>query len=305
MIKLLSIYAVLAVVLCPPFTNACVKSNPPPVDLNSYYASANGLTGDGLKGALNTIINDHTAFDYSPCVWEILKEADQDPDNTNNVIGIYTRRSIPKSDQDSGGNTPDYWNREHLWPNSKGFRSRDQHAYRDAHHLRASDKSVNDDRANNDFANGGIADTECTECKEGNGTWEAPDVVKGDIARAMFYMVVRYEGNDTSGVPDLELVDRLTTTGEARMGQLCELVDWHLNDPVSAEEQLRNEIVYSWQANRNPFIDHPEYVLSVWGPECGIQPVVEDEDVPTLPEWGVILLGTMLLIVVFRTRQQA
>jgi len=90
-------------------------------------------------------------------------------------------------------------------------------------HLRAADRSVNSDRSNNDFANGGEQDDECTECREGAGTREAQDRVRGDVARMLFYMATRYEGNDSSNTPDLELVDRLTHTGEPHIGKLCTL----------------------------------------------------------------------------------
>ena len=88
----------------------------------------------------------------------------------------------------------------------------------------------------------------------------------------MFYLVVRYEGNDQSGTPDLELVDRLTHTGEPHFGKLCTLVAWHGLDPVSPEERRRNDVVHSWQGNRNPFVDHPEFVQAIWGEECGAGP---------------------------------
>ena len=96
--------------------------------------------------------------------------------------------------------------------------------------------------------------------------------MKGDAARMVFYMAVRYEGNDQSDTPDLELVDRLTDTGEPHFGKLCTLVTWSSQDPVSPDERRRNDVVYSWQGNRNPFIDHPEFVPLIWGEECGMGP---------------------------------
>lgn len=250
----------------------CQRTIHSPVDLRTYYASVTGKSGDALKSALNNIVKGHRKFSYTPCVWDILMEADQDPADSNNVIAFYTGRSIPKSRRDRGGSDQDAWNREHIWAKSHGFPSRGQHAYTDAHHLRAADKSVNSDRSNNDFANGGTPDTECTECREGDGTWEAPDRVKGDTARMMFYMVVRYEGNDSSRTPDLELVDRKTTSRQPQFGKLCTLVEWHMADPVSAAERRRNDVVHSWQGNRNPFIDHPEFVQAIWGEACGVLP---------------------------------
>ena len=247
----------------------CRKVEHDPVDLSAYYADTAGRTGEELKSALNEIIRGHKSYSYTPCVWAILEKADQDPANSGNIVAFYTGRSIPKSRRDRGGHDQDAWNREHIWSKSKGFPRKSQDAYTDAHHLRAADKSVNTDRSNNDFADGGEPDNECTGCREGDGTWEPPDSVKGDTARMMFYMVVRYEGNDNSRTPDLELVDRLTHRGEPHFGKVCTLVDWHQRDPVSAEERSRNDVVHSWQGNRNPFIDHPEFVQAIWGEECG------------------------------------
>jgi|GEM_PF-2126847 len=276
--------------------SACEKPVFTPLDLNTYYALAQGKSGEELKAALNATIKAHTFQTYS-CIWTILEEADGDPNNSANVIGFYTGRSIPKLDRDQGGNTPDAWNREHIWANSKGFPDRDMFAYSDAHHLRATDKSVNADRASNDFAYGGTPHVECIECKLGNGTWEVPDRVKGDTARMMFYMAVRYEGSDNSNSPDLELVDRLTTTGEPFSGKLCDLMQWHSQDPVSAEEQFRNDVVYRWQGNRNPFIDHPEYAVAIWGQSCAT--MVDGSPAPVMPLWSLLILTTLLLLMLW------
>jgi hypothetical protein len=83
----------------------------------------------------------------------------------------------------------------------------------------------------------------------------------------LFYMAVRYEGTD--GEPDLELVDAVNTmslneTGKGFHGRLSALLDWHHADPVDSFERTRNEIIYSFQGNRNPFIDHPEFVERLW-----------------------------------------
>lgn len=278
---------------------ACAKPSVPAFDSATYYAPATGLSGAALKSALHDIIAGHIVQTYT-CTWDVLKEADQDPANPNNVIDLYSRRSIPKTDQDTGGNTPNAWNREHVWANSHGFPASSYHAYTDTHHLYAADKSINADRDNDDFAYGGVPNAECTACKEDSvlHTWEAPNVVKGDIARAMFYMATRYAGGGgDGGTPDLELVDRLTNNGEPYFGDLCDLVAWHLADPVSAAELRRNAVIYSWQGNRNPFVDHPEHVVSIWGPSCGIavppDPAQDGGDVP-LPVWALVLLGVAL-----------
>ncbi len=256
---------------------ACVKTSDELIPVNKYYAGTEKLFATDLHKALNNIIKGHKAFKYSPCLWSILKESDVDPRNTNNVIGFYTRRSIKKSRQVSGRGNSNDWNREHIWAKSHGFKSRNQFAHTDAHHIRATDVSVNADRGNRDFANGGKPNKECQQCKMATlsngaaGTWESPDVVKGDTARMMFYMAVRYDGNDKSQTPDLVLVDSTTKVGEPRFGQLCTLLAWHKRDPVSSEERLRNEVIYKWQGNRNPFIDHPEFADLIWAGKCGLK----------------------------------
>jgi|GEM_PF-826308 len=224
-----------------------------------YYDDASGLTGDALKTALHNIIDDHTEGSYA-LLWEILPESDEDPNNKDNFILLYTGRSIPKATSAY----PDY-NREHVWAKSHGNFGTTAPAGTDAHHLRPSDVSVNSSRGNKDFDNGGSYHSEATECKWDSDSWEPRDAVKGDVARMMFYMVVRYEG-DVSGEPDLELVDYITgSTSSPIFGKLSTLLEWHNNDPVDDIERHRNEVVYSYQKNANPFIDHPEYVAQIWG----------------------------------------
>ena len=163
--------ALIALALCGEAFAACEKQTHPPVDVDAYYQSAAGRSGEQLKATLNQIIRDHKRYTYTPCLWSILKEADEDPTNADNIIAIYTGRSIPKSRQDRGTGDQDAWNREHIWAKSKGFPRSSQHAYTDAHHIVAADRSVNSDRSNYDFANGGEPDTECTQCREGDRTW--------------------------------------------------------------------------------------------------------------------------------------
>lgn len=209
------------------------------------------------------------------------READEDIVNSNNVIGFYSRRSIPKSMQDNGSNGNDAWNREHVWANSHGFPSSGQHGYTDAHHLRATDKSVNAARGNKDFDWGGSPQGECSECLTDGDSWQPGDDQLGDVARMMLYMVVRYEGSDSSGTPDLELVNQSTSPGQTLHGRLDTLLEWHSLDPVSDEERLRNDVIYEWQGNRNPFIDHPEYVVRIWG------------GAPPPPAWDYTTSGTL------------
>lgn len=232
-------------------------------EMDSYYSSASGMSGDELKAALHEIINDHTKFSYS-AVWDALSELDEDPNNSDNVILIYTRDSRPKEDHGTGS---DDWNREHMWPKSHGFPTESWPAYTDLHHLRPADVTVNSARGTKDFDDGGDLHHEATLVHTDTDSWEPPAEVKGDIARAMFYMAVRYEG-DRSNEPDLELVeDPAETSSEfSNLAKLSTLLEWNEQDPVSSEEINRNNKVYElYQGNRNPFIDHPEWVDSIFG----------------------------------------
>ena len=238
----------------------------------AYYDLAEGLNGSELKAALHNIISDHIRYPYtssSTDVWDILKETDEDPDSSDNVILIYTGRSQAKTA--NSGETSDtesnLWNREHIWSKSHGFPDEIDTAYTDCHHLRPADESVNSSRSELDFDNGGNQHVEATECYYDSDSWEPRDAVKGDVARMMFYMVVRYDPgyHSDNSLYDLELVDAVgTATYQPTFGKLSTLLQWHLQDPVDAFEQNRNEVVYGYQGNRNPFIDHPEWAHSIF-----------------------------------------
>lgn len=238
-----------------------------------YYDVAEGKTKEELKAALNDIIKGHTEFPYtssSTDTWDILKETDRDPANNANVIGIYSGFSMNGAleyDNAKG------WSREHVWAKSRGDFGTDRGAGTDVHHLRAEDVSTNSARSNRNFNN------DCdTQYVDGDGTtnsyscsnefsWEPPTEVKGDIARMLFYMATRYEGEN--GEPDLELTEVLqSNTSKAPLhAKLSVLLVWHEEDPVNETERSRNDIIYGYQKNRNPFIDHPEYVDLIWGEE--------------------------------------
>ena len=171
----------------------------PTTPTDDYYATASGKTGDALKTALHNIIDDHTEISYSN-VWAALRVTDEDPQNSNNVILLYTGRSQGKYTNGSGIND---WNREHVWAKSHGDFGTSMGAGTDLHHLRPTDASVNSSRSNLDFDNGGKQHSEATGNYYDSDSWEPRDSVKGDVARMLFYMAVRYEGD--SGELDLEL----------------------------------------------------------------------------------------------------
>ena len=250
-----------------------------------YYQEANGKSSEQLKEALHQIISNHTVFPYtssSTDTWDILQLSDQDPENHDNMILVYTGRSQDKGYRDGSGNYSQYengngtqnnsWNREHVWPKSHGFPDEDDNAYTDVHNLKPSDRSVNSSRGTKDYDYGGSQHSEASDCLTDSDSWEPSDFVKGDIARILFYMVVRYDpGYDHNNNSfDLELVD-YTTPGnnDPILGKLSSLIQWHFDDPVDDFEINRNEVIFGFQQNRNPFIDHPNLVNFLWGENIG------------------------------------
>jgi endonuclease I len=226
---------------------------------STYYASAVGKTGSALHTELHRIISSGvTTLSYDQ-VWTALKDTDQDPANSNNVIEIYSGRSIAKS---LNGGDPDDWNREHVWAKSHGDFGTANGPGTDVHHLRPEDVTVNSDRGNLDFDNGGSPYANAPGNFKDSDSWQPRDAVKGDVARMLFYMAVRYESGDQL---DLELRDAVNTGGTPYMGKLSVLKQWSQQDPPDAFEKRRNQVIFDkYQHNRNPFIDHPEWVSSIW-----------------------------------------
>ncbi|MEJ2406614.1 MAG: endonuclease [Candidatus Thiodiazotropha sp.] len=234
---------------------------------DSYYADAIGQTGITLMAALTEAASRHQVHLSYSQVWEALKYTDEDPSNPNNVLLIYTGRSQAKTYNASGNGDPDAWNREHTWPKSHGFPDSRDWAYTDIHQLRPADVSVNSTRGNKDFDTGGSEISEAPGNYTDVDSFEPRDAVKGDIARMMFYMDIRYNGQSNTGTDDLNLVDYSGTSG-ANLGDLCTLFQWHNQDPVSAQEVARHARIVERQGNRNPFVDNPAWVNEIWGARC-------------------------------------
>ncbi|WP_406601631.1 endonuclease [Lentzea miocenica] len=231
----------------------------PPSTCTGYYATACNKTGTALKSALNSIIRTQTKLSYDQ-VWNALKDTDQDPANPNNVILLYSGRSQSKSTNGGGVND---WNREHVWAKSHGDFGTATGPGTDIHHLRPEDVSVNATRGNLDFDNGGSAVPEASGSFYDGDSFEPRAAVKGDVARMLFYMAVRYEGTD--GFANLEMNNFVNNGSAPYMGKLSVLKQWSQLDPPDAFEQRRNQVIFdSYQHNRNPFIDHPEWVSSIW-----------------------------------------
>jgi uncharacterized repeat protein (TIGR02543 family) len=215
---------------------------------SGYYSGATGLDGDNLITYLyNLMREDFEGVTYG-AARDYLQVTDEDPNNPNNIILVYTGDSI-KSTWD-GGVT---WNREHVWPQSKLDSSADNgtvNSASDLNNLKPADPGENSSRSNDWFGETNVSNS-----------YEPRDEVKGDIARILFYMdimydfltLVEFEGNEEAGYYE--------------MGDLSTLIEWHENDPVDDFEMNRNNVIESIQGNRNPFIDHPEFVNKIWGVE--------------------------------------
>jgi endonuclease I len=226
---------------------------------STYYKNAVGKTGTSLKSALHTIISPQTKLSYS-ALWEALKVTDQDPNNSSNVKLLYS--GISRSKSLNGGSTGN-WNREHVWAQSHGDFGTSAGPGTDLHHIRPEDVTVNSIRGNKDFDNGGSSFTNSGGSLTDSNSFEPRDAVKGDVARMILYMAVRYEGDD--GWPNLEPNDLVTNGSVPYHGRLSVLKQWNDEDPPDAFEERRNQVIYdTYQKNRNPFIDHPEWVEAIW-----------------------------------------
>ncbi|KGO87932.1 ribonuclease [Flavobacterium suncheonense GH29-5 = DSM 17707] len=238
-----------------------------------YYDSLEGLSGDALKQALQDIIANPAvvrAHNYGD-IWEILQSADVNPENSNQVWMYYVEAPRAKLDRQTESSGVGKWVREHVFAQARGGFSGGTSstpdginvwlptnaddilaAHADAHHLHAEDGVENGIKSNKDFgldAYNGPAGTQ--------GKW------KGDIARALFYMAVRYNALSlvNGNPPD--------TSGNQIMGDLATLLTWNHTDPRDDFEMNRNNYIYTWQMNRNPFIDYPNLADYIWGPNVG------------------------------------
>lgn len=209
------------------------------MDLSSYYDNAEGLYGEDLVDSLNIIINNgFNGVTYGD-VRYILDETDEDPNNPSNVILVYQGTSVSENWVPTT-----FWNREHVWPQSLLGEKADNgtvNSASDLYNLMPSNPGENSSRSNSPYSEMGLG-------------YEPRDEVKGDVARALFYMMIKYDY--------LDLVD--TAPGLHEMGYISELLQWHLDDPVDDFELNRLEVIYSYQSNRNPFVDYPHLVNLIW-----------------------------------------
>ncbi len=246
----------------------------------NYYSSLNGLSGSTLKQALQDIIanpnvvHGHTYGDVA----DILLVSDQNPANGSQIWQMYVEQPRSKIDYQVSSSNIGVWNREHIFPQSRGgfqdgtFSSSDGiniwfpvsandvlAGHGDAHHIRAEDGAENSLRGNRNY---GVDYNGPTGTQ---GSW------KGDVARALFYMDVRYNAlNVVNG--------NVAESPTGFIGDLATLLQWHQQDPPDDFEMNRNNYIYTWQINRNPFIDRPDLASYIFGSNVGQPYVLSNEN---------------------------
>ncbi len=250
-----------------------------------YYNSATG-TGYALKTQLHNIIKNHTVKSYNS-LYQCYQSSDRDYyyENDGTILDMYSEKpgsadAYTYSATNTGdrcgnySNEGDCFNREHIMPQSVFNEASPMVS--DAHHIIPSDGKVNGMRSSFPF---GVVNsptwTSTNGSKLGNNAtpgysnkvFEPIDEFKGDIARCLLYFAVRYQ-NNMSGYSHAMLNG---TSDQVFSGWFLNiLLTWHSQDPVSAKEIARNNAIYAYQDNRNPFIDHPEYACMIWANGCAL-----------------------------------
>ena len=251
-------------------TTASLQAQPLP-----YYQDAYNESGEDLREALYDIIKVHTRLTYSSSstdTWDVLKASDKDTTNTSNVCLIYAGVSVNGPQEYNNGQG---WNREHVWPRSLGNFGTSQGVGTDVHNLKPADGGLNSLRSNHEYDDLGSTGSgvNYNGTATGNringsaGLFEPRDKVKGDLARIILYMDLRYEGAGSE--PDLVVREALNSGGTTH-AVLSTLLDWHFADPVDSFELNRNDVIHNMQGNRNPFIDHPELVHYIYGDSTNV-----------------------------------
>jgi endonuclease I len=259
---------------------------------SGYYDGTENLNGENLRTALFMIIKDHTSISYAE-LWSAF--IDTDKKTNGKVWDMYS---------DNPGGTPPYeytfgedqcgnyggeaycYNREHSFP--KSWFNDGYPMYTDLFHLYPTDGYVNGRRSNYPYGKVGSADwTSRNGSKVGRSNYngysgivfEPIDEYKGDFARTYFYMLTRYMDKISQWDSDMLSGSNFSTWAKNM------LLEWHRNDPVSQKEIDRNNAVYSYQYNRNPFIDNPYFANKIWDPNF----VGNPELIITYPQSGIVI----------------
>ena len=287
----------------------------------TYYQTVDASNAADLRSTLHEVIDDHTKFPYSSTstdTWDVLNDADENPSVPSEVLTVYKNEAHA-----DGCSSSCSWDREHMWAKSYGFSENSGNGripYTDCFNLHAANSSYNGSRGNKPFNDctsgctdkptdlnngfgGGTADVDktkgssipCGSTPDADDVWQVWDHRKGDVARTILYMDIRYEGDlgemgeeqDLIATSDLGLMMVDTTNCDdgyqdpAYHGVLSTLLAWHAADPVDSDEQRRNDQVWCYQGNRNPFIDHPEWVDCLYNDNCTGNPAFDGIDAAT------------------------
>ncbi len=268
---------------------------------SGYYDDAENLTEYELKTALKTIITTgHTTQTYGD-LWDGYYDSDIDNyyEDDGTILDIYSENpdgddpynfSVGTNQCGNYSSEGDCYNREHLFP--KSYFDDAMPMYTDIHHIYPTDGKVNNQRGNYPF--GEVSNASWTSqngSKRGSNSYsytgaytgtvfEPIDEFKGDIARVYFYMATRYEDDIASwetNTTESNIILNGTSDQVYEDWFITMLLEWNAADPVSQKEIDRNDAAYDFQGNRNPYIDHPEYVAEIWGT------IEVDTEAPTAP----------------------
>lgn len=273
-----------------------------------YYTKAQGKNKGALLEALEEIVGNHTTLGYGD-LWDLYFESDITSEGY--IWDMYsTSKYTPGKNQcGSYSKIGDCYNREHSFP--KSWFDDQSPMYSDAFHIYPTDGKVNGQRSNYPFgectggsyvsSNGGVKALGRLGTSTFSGysgtVFEPDDQYKGDFARSYFYMAAAYNSH----------IDEWSSAQLAGNSYPCFsswsvnlLMKWHREDPVSQKEINRNEVVYKWQGNRNPFIDYPELAEYVWGTKMTegwkpggtvSEPIIINPDVNEVYNCGVVSKG--------------
>lgn len=238
---------------------------------NYNYEYLYTLTGNDLFGALNTLMGNTSRIGNSALSYNSLRDAyvnvDKDLNTSGNIIGYYDGRTM--NGTWDGGKT---YNREHTWPQSKGADKGIPMGH-DMQSVRPTSVAVNSDRGNTAYGESSSY-YDPNEVSINNTLYVSSNLgsYRGDAARVIIYDYVVY--GEASGYKNslyngnAQLLNKLGSNGVFE--SISVLLKWHMQDPVSLTEMVRNDGAQDYQGNRNPFIDYPELAIQMLKDASGV-----------------------------------
>jgi len=275
---------------------------------SDYYSIVTSQTCYELKTVLNSLIQGHTSQSYG-ALWTIYQTTDDRLNDSGNETIVWDMYSDNPNGSENEftfvaeqcgtfSGEGSCYNREHSFPRSWWGGSTSVPQYTDVHMVIPVDGYINGIRSN--YPYGEVqSGTETHILNNGSrlGTssisipgytsrvFEPIDEYKGDLARIYFYMATRYENEIGGWENNTTFTDAMLNGTNDQVFEdwaLNMFIQWHEQDPVSQKEIDRNEDIFGVQGNRNPFVDHPEYVSLIWGIGCSGSPPT-DTQAPTAP----------------------